>query len=202
MSEGSTRTQLEAGSSQDITRGNSKTEETKSPVEIFVGKTQPQSEKHGDSCTVGETGEDIGGKMLSKESHVTLGIGTSTTLRQTDSSSPEVTKQLSDKNAISKQSGVSNVTLRETVDKLQSSQPMPLSKSDLPPKGTNNPKGLVGQLSSSEGSSQEAEFIFKCMLMIKVVDGKVVMEMSWMEGKTRESMHQVGQYVKNRLNKI
>ncbi|XP_022096302.1 methyltransferase-like protein 16 [Acanthaster planci] len=70
------------------------------------------------------------------------------------------------------------------------------------PLNANSAKAQSGQVSPQEGSRQEAEFLFKCLLIVRVSEGKVVVEMSWMEGQTRESMHQVGQFIKNQFNKI
>ncbi|XP_038055950.1 RNA N6-adenosine-methyltransferase mettl16-like [Patiria miniata] len=63
-------------------------------------------------------------------------------------------------------------------------------------------EGQPGQLSPPEGSRLGAECLFKCMLTVKITDGKVVVELSWTEGRSREALHQVGQYIKNHLNKM
>ena len=55
------------------------------------------------------------------------------------------------------------------------------------------------QTSSFEAKDKEP--LFKCSLVVKFVDDKIVVEMSFLDGSSREAMHQVGQYIKNQFAK-
>ncbi|XP_033119340.1 RNA N6-adenosine-methyltransferase mettl16-like [Anneissia japonica] len=50
---------------------------------------------------------------------------------------------------------------------------------------------------TSNNDEDKMEFLFKCFLGIKMVDGNFVMEINWIEGKSRELMHQLGQFFRN-----
>ncbi|XP_064613213.1 RNA N6-adenosine-methyltransferase mettl16-like [Liolophura sinensis] len=54
---------------------------------------------------------------------------------------------------------------------------------------------------SDMNSRTKEAFLFKCLLDIRQGEsGEISLEMSWLEGENRESMHQVMQYLKNQLN--
>ncbi|XP_033748089.1 RNA N6-adenosine-methyltransferase mettl16-like [Pecten maximus] len=50
------------------------------------------------------------------------------------------------------------------------------------------------------GESVEEKVFLKCFLKVKLSTPHVVVEMMWVEGENRESMHQVLQYIKNRTS--
>ena len=190
---------------------------------VLLQGTKPLSEECGLTHTIGEVETNNGPEHSPrKESCEMPGIAAScseTILSETDVRTLEVkqvagggcqeTAKLLDKkdslsHSVTNESNATNVTLK-SVDTLQGVKPVPVTGSsnlDISSPGGENAKGTVALLSSSEGSSQEAGFVFKCLLSIRLADGSVVVEMSWTEGKTRESMHQVGQYMKNQFNKI
>ncbi|XP_033626955.1 RNA N6-adenosine-methyltransferase mettl16-like [Asterias rubens] len=190
---------------------------------VLLQRTKPLSEECGLTHTIGEVETNNGPEHSPrKESCEMPGIAAScseTILSETDVRTLEVkqvagggcqeTAKLLDKkdslsHSVTNESNATNVTLK-SVDTLQGVKPVPVTGSsnlDISSPGGENAKGTVALLSSSEGSSQEAGFVFKCLLSIRLADGSVVVEMSWTEGKTRESMHQVGQYMKNQFNKI
>ncbi|XP_072048022.1 RNA N(6)-adenosine-methyltransferase mettl16-like [Amphiura filiformis] len=72
---------------------------------------------------------------------------------------------------------------------------------DMPAAATDNQESGEGLQKKSIESKDGSEPLFKCTLFVKIVDEKVVVEMSWLDGSSRESMHQVGQYIKNQFAK-
>ncbi|XP_071944502.1 RNA N(6)-adenosine-methyltransferase mettl16-like [Antedon mediterranea] len=48
-----------------------------------------------------------------------------------------------------------------------------------------------------QSNADKMDFLFKCVLAIKMEDGNILVELSWIDGKSREFMHQFGQYLKN-----
>ena len=58
----------------------------------------------------------------------------------------------------------------------------------------------VAQTTSFE-AKDNMDMLFKCTLIVKFVDDKISVEMSFLDGSSREAMHQVGQYIKNQFVK-
>ncbi|OWF46567.1 Methyltransferase-like protein 16 [Mizuhopecten yessoensis] len=72
------------------------------------------------------------------------------------------------------------------------------AESTLPDK--NSAEEMVNGYSELFGDSTEEKIFLKCLLKVKLSTPHVVMEMTWVEGQKRETMHQVLQYLKNKLS--
>ena len=58
----------------------------------------------------------------------------------------------------------------------------------------------VAQTTSFE-AKDNMDMLFKCALIVKFVNDTISVEMSFLDGSSREAMHQVGQYIKNQFVK-
>lgn len=58
---------------------------------------------------------------------------------------------------------------------------------------------MVNGYNEHFGDSAEEKVFLKCFLKVKLSTPHVVIEMAWVEGENRESMHQVLQYIKNKM---
>uniref|UniRef100_A0A2C9LS26 Uncharacterized protein n=1 Tax=Biomphalaria glabrata TaxID=6526 RepID=A0A2C9LS26_BIOGL len=55
------------------------------------------------------------------------------------------------------------------------------------------------ELNKSLTDSSPTEYILKCVLRLKLVDEQVQLELEWLGGESRELMHQVLTFIKNKL---
>ncbi|XP_060085604.1 RNA N6-adenosine-methyltransferase METTL16-like [Ylistrum balloti] len=66
--------------------------------------------------------------------------------------------------------------------------------------GKKSTEEMANGYSELFGDSVEEKIFLKCLLKIKLSTPHVVIEMTWIEGENKESMHQVLQYIKNKMS--
>lgn len=60
------------------------------------------------------------------------------------------------------------------------------------------PGGDVGNEESEDGESPK-EYILKCVMRLKRADERIVLELEWLDGQSRELLHQVKTFLQNKL---
>ena len=77
-----------------------------------------------------------------------------------------------------------------------------LSDDELPANKTTEVLSEAVASVSTEELSQPKEYVLKCVMRLKRADEKINLELEWLDGKSRELMHQVFTFLKNKLSQI
>lgn len=65
---------------------------------------------------------------------------------------------------------------------------------------TSKSPGMQASTSAQLSTSKSEEALFQCSLLVTAIEGsKINIEMSWLDGTSKEAMHQVGQYIRNKF---